>query len=264
MAEVSDASGNWRKPYKELYHLPRLAFSWEYLRRNERFRQTAAGEFARWQKVSVQRGLTIYRGGEAISGNDCLFADLLEAGAGLATVFWNPGSHPSVLRAVASRWRGENSRFSLENCPLPTTLLLGSDGTQHVLIRDRLRSLQMEVRGDSLLQPVSLMVDTGVASIIGDRQDRALQLLRAYRVSAALPQEYFPPDPHAQRLAFVLQALDGWLAGARHRDIAEALYGPDRVARDWTDPREHLRDQVRHAIVRGRALMDHGYRAFLA
>lgn len=264
MSEVSDASGGWRKPYTELYHFPRLAFAWEYLRRNERFRRSAAGDFALWRKVSVQGQLTIYRAGEAIGGNDCLFADLLEADAGFATVFWNPTVCPSVLRAVASRWRGENGRFSLEDCPLPTTLLLGSDGTQHVLIRDRLRCLQMEVRGDSLLQSVSLMVDTGPDNIIGDRQDRALRLLRAYRTSATLPQDYFPPDTHAKRLALVLQALDGWLAGARHREIAEAHYGADRVARDWADPREHLRDQVRHAIVRGRALMNHGYRAFLA
>lgn len=62
----------------------------------------------------------------------------------------------------------------------------------------------------------------------------------------------------------VLQALDGWLAGAPYRDIAVALFGEARVEADWTDPRRHLRDRVRRAVRRGRALMGGGYRTFLS
>ncbi|WP_342586884.1 DUF2285 domain-containing protein [Mesorhizobium sophorae] len=55
----------------------------------------------------------------------------------------------------------------------------------------------------------------------------------------------------------------GSLAGASHREIAEALIGKGRVHADWNDPRDHLRDRIRRAVSRGRALMNGGYRDFL-
>jgi hypothetical protein len=58
-------------------------------------------------------------------------------------------------------------------------------------------------------------------------------------------------------------ALDGHLAGVPHRQIAIAMFGEERVARDWSDPGEHMRDAVRRAIARGLALMEGGYRMFL-
>ncbi|WP_245425718.1 DUF2285 domain-containing protein [Mesorhizobium sp. WSM3862] len=64
-------------------------------------------------------------------------------------------------------------------------------------------------------------------------------------------------------MTFVLRALDESLAGASHREIAEALMGEGRVHSDWNDPRDHLRDRIRRAVSRGRALMDGGYRDFL-
>src|SRR4029434_3636488 len=67
----------------------------------------------------------------------------------------------------------------------------------------------------------------------------------------------------SRRLLTVLTALDGYLAGLAQREIAEKLFGPSRVRRDWRDPGGHLRDQVRRAIGRGRTLMSGGYLAFL-
>ncbi|WP_363225058.1 DUF2285 domain-containing protein [Mesorhizobium sp.] len=73
----------------------------------------------------------------------------------------------------------------------------------------------------------------------------------------------FSPERHGPRLTFVLRALDGSLAGASHRELAEALVGQRRVHADWRDPRDHLRDRIRRAVSRGRALMNGGYRDFL-
>jgi hypothetical protein len=61
----------------------------------------------------------------------------------------------------------------------------------------------------------------------------------------------------------VLRALDGSIAGASHREIGAVLFGKARVERDWADPGDHLRDNVRRAIKRGRSLMNGGYSKFL-
>jgi hypothetical protein len=59
-----------------------------------------------------------------------------------------------------------------------------------------------------------------------------------------------------------LQALDASIAGASHRDIAEAIFGPKAVTSRW-HPDSELRAQVRHLIRRARALMNGGYRTLL-
>lgn len=56
-----------------------------------------------------------------------------------------------------------------------------------------------------------------------------------------------------------LQALDGALAGASQRRIAEVLYGRERVCRDWHAD-SALRGQLRHSLARAFALMHGGYR----
>ena len=62
--------------------------------------------------------------------------------------------------------------------------------------------------------------------------------------------------------AHTLQALDGTLAGARLREVAEALYGPATVAADWHAD-SALRARVRRLAQRGTVLMRGGYRRLL-
>jgi hypothetical protein len=57
-----------------------------------------------------------------------------------------------------------------------------------------------------------------------------------------------------------LQALDAALAGASHRDIAQALFGSDAVAARWHADGE-LRASVRHLLRRAEAYMRGGYLA---
>lgn len=56
-----------------------------------------------------------------------------------------------------------------------------------------------------------------------------------------------------------LQALDGVLAGASQRRIAQVLYGGERVRQDWHAD-SALRGQLRHSLARAFALTRGGYR----
>jgi hypothetical protein len=88
---------------------------------------------------------------------------------------------------------------------------------------------------------------------------RSLACFNDLLCAGRLLGRYFTSEPRQRRLADVLRCLDAALQGVSHRDIATAIYGPKRVGADWRDPREHLRDSVRRAIGRGRALMRGGY-----
>jgi hypothetical protein len=59
-----------------------------------------------------------------------------------------------------------------------------------------------------------------------------------------------------------LQALDGMLAGASLREVAEALFGGDAVTADWHADGA-LRARIRRLVRRGDALMRGGYRRLL-
>jgi hypothetical protein len=65
-----------------------------------------------------------------------------------------------------------------------------------------------------------------------------------------------------RRLRRMLQAVDGHLTGASYRDIANAMYGAERVAADpWKT--SALRDSTIALVRDGRALIDGGYRTLL-
>jgi hypothetical protein len=137
------------------------------------------------------------------------------------------------------------------------------DGRRHVVFSEEGRYLQIEVFGDLDLNHARFMVE--VVTPPGRRLTDHIQaitrfadLARCGRLRPAL----YPPHARGRRLSSVLQALDGALAGATHRDIAVALFGESRVGLDWTHPAGNMRDRVRKAITRGRFLMNGGYRQF--
>ena len=136
------------------------------------------------------------------------------------------------------------------------------DGRQHLLFSESGCALQLDIRGTSLSEPVRLLTD----AVLPAAHLRA-RLVALEGLANIIGRGRFPDhrmiEPRGRRLRVVLQALDGWLAGAPYREIAVALFGEARVEADWRDPRDHLRDQVRRAVRRGRELMRGGYRKLL-
>ena len=85
-----------------------------------------------------------------------------------------------------------------------------------------------------------------------------LDKLAAARAGPAVAVKRRPSQTMLLEL-HTLQALDGTLAGASLRTVADVLYGPDAVAADWHADGP-LRARVRRLVHRGRKLMCGGYR----
>src|SRR5260370_25880872 len=129
----------------------------------------------------------------------CFFADPPDHDATAATVFWRPEACPHVLPVTA--FPGvSSSPFLIAILPHPTALLVLPDGSQHLLARDDVRSLQLAVQGLSLLEPVRLRTD----AIFDGRHLRArlaaLEGLNALVNTQRLPDHLFPIDPRSRRL----------------------------------------------------------------
>ena len=90
--------------------------------------------------------------------------------------------------------------------------------------------------------------------------------LPGYELQARVIRGEVPrPSPRqVTRMALLhlraLQALDARQAGARHRDIAGALFGAEAVQERWNADSE-LRAQLRHLLMRAEGLMRGGYLA---
>jgi hypothetical protein len=123
------------------------------------------------------------------------------------------------------------------------------------------RTLQLAVVGADIACPVRITTAIPVRVQRFTAHLRMAKCLHELCSKGRLPRDR--PHPGRRRLRIVLQALDGWLAGASHRDISCALFGDKRTKADWTDPSGHLRDTTRRAILRGRLLMNGGYKALL-
>ena len=142
-------------------------------------------------------------------------------------------------------------------------VLMRDDECQHLLVANEGCTLQLRVSGASLLQPVHLLCDALLPPRAFAPRMLLLRRLGALQAAGRLRSSLDPPDPRSRRLSLVLAALDLRCAGASDREIAVALFGRERVEADWSDPGEHLRDRVRRAVRRGRALMNGGYRRLL-
>jgi len=193
------------------------------------------------------------------------FADTRSLDATSARVIWDPIQFPRLPRLMALEAGSVPGAaiFRIPDLSLGR-LTVHHAGMQIVLMTQSALALQLNVHGADLATPVHLFADVG--SMPSMRPERALvhAAINDLQNSGRFRSGSFPAEPRGARLRLILQALDGSLAGASHQDIAMEIFGPDRVAQAWRDPRSHLRDSVRRAISRGRMLMMGGYRQFVS
>lgn len=189
------------------------------------------------------------------------FADPPELGASHARVLWDPDVCSTVCHARAED--ADSGGICLLSLATRSIVLRTPDGTQHVLIENSGRRIQLAIIGTDISRPVRL---TTVIPVQGP--ELAVRLWMAKCLNdlcgkGTLPVGHLPKDARQRRLRAVLQALDGSLAGASHREICCALLGEKRTDADWAAPSEHLRHTISRAIRRGRLLMSGEYKSLL-
>lgn len=266
MSSQQSVPADWHQSYKSLQFLSSLSWSWEFVRRNPTFRRKWSEARPAWEEAGIVQGMRIVRIASPRPREPlpCVWSASPDADAFQAAIAWSGDAVPAVLKAVAvpSRYAFGARILDLDSLAVEKILII--DGTrQSLVLRNGPRSLQLDVKGTPLTEIVALFVDTKLVSGDPAAQLRAFDCLRDLRATGELRGKHFPPLRRGARLAVVLQALDGYLAGASHRELATTILGRERVERDWNDPSQQLRDYVRRAIASGVALMERGYKDFL-
>ncbi len=255
-AELSAIASDQDDPasYQWMHNLPKLGWAWEFLRRDPQYR----AEYCASRKSAERSGPVV-----PTPEPWCLlrFADP-DMDCRKADIFWRKEACPSVLPLSSAPLASEESWTGLPLDKMRCRVSMIEQGDiHHVLFAEEGRSLQLEVQGPLtravLLTPALLRRQAAPDRLI------AMRRLNDVVTHGVLRPQLFPPERRGTRLVKVILALDGWLSGAHHREIAIKLFGAKRVANDWSNGGEHLRDQVRRAINTGRELMEGGYRKLL-
>jgi hypothetical protein len=175
-------------------------------------------------------------------------------------VLWDPALCPAVLPTVAVRTPPSAAAAPFQpRRAIRTDMFREGSGREHVRLRQGREEVQLAVSGATLLDAPYLLIELAIPDDIARTRLAAIAAFNRLWQGRFLAGPSRPEARPSPRLALVLRALDGYLAGASQQQIAISLFGPRRVEREWREPGGYIRDRVRRAISRGRHMMTSGY-----
>jgi len=247
-AELLPPTMDWRDSdsYLWITALPRPALAWEFVRRSPSYR--AAYQLSDTPERELGSSWPMVR----------LEDPHLDARHALPAWTGVVSDEILPLQTGADPQEAIRAAIDIDRLRCRMTTIEEETGTTHVLFAERGRQLHLAVEahpavGLGLLTPALAPMPVTV------KRTLALRRLSDLAEHGELRAHLYPAEPRAPRFARILQALDGALAGARHRDIAVSLFGERRVTQDWASPDNHLRDHVRRAVAQGRTMMANGF-----
>lgn len=245
--ELSSPTIDWRDSdsYQWVTTLPRPALAWEFVRRSPSYRAAYQSSDMSERQLGLQWPMVR------------LEDPRLDARH--AVPAWSDLVCDEILplRTGAQPQEAVRAVINLERLRCRMTTIEDAD-TTHVLFAERGRQLHLAVEIDSAAG-LALMTPAVAPMPLTVKRTLALRRLSDLAEHGELRGHLYPAESRAPRFARILQALDGALSGARHRDIAVSLFGERRVKQDWASPDNHLRDHVRRAVAQGRSMMADGF-----
>jgi hypothetical protein len=240
-------------------------WAWEFLRRNGAYcfdyRMNRAGQP---MAVSHVSGATIYRPQRRFLAAEwwglSLFADPNKSALD-QDIFWLPTARRHAVQCQTNPSNDSNSEaLSLETfCGRRAVLALPE--LEQISIRAPRISADLINRCGTMLFGSSnvsfLHHGIGTAS----RHHETLRILQ--RLTQKTANDDFRSEPQSNKYHDYLVALEGRLAGLSYRDIAEILYGPERIGPCWADDSRGYKSKIIRAAKSGLALMNGGYRDLL-
>ena len=268
MAHALRTGTAWDKEKKDYAYtrgLDKPGWAWEFLRRNSVF-QLSAEQANTAHPLTCKHvdGTHIYKADEPHHDAEMwglsAFPNLLTSAVD-GHIFWHPRALSAQLRLRLTPCSGNTvEAFALGDFKCRKAILCQAGEEQLVLQRGT-ESVRLTACGHSLLEPCIHAIFEIEGFAKAQTSMGALhRLLELRHVMEENPQVH---SLHNAKWHDYLIALDGHLAGRSYRDIAEILYGPDRIGPYWTDDSRGYKSKVRRAVRSGLALMNGGYRDLL-
>lgn len=193
------------------------------------------------------------------------FAEHPELEAPDARIIWHADIDPATLRvAVIPVDHAGPDHLEVARLARWLSVVVDGQGREHAVLSDGWRHIRIDVESGCLAEGGLVLLEyrlTGLASAQSTVSNlrRFLQLAIHCRFGAPL----VPREPRMTRWVTLLRVSDALQAGASQREIGRALFGEERVNREWEGRSDSLRSRVRRLVVDARAMARGGYRLLL-
>jgi len=256
--------------------LPYAAWAWEYLRRNRDYARDFHSSLAgRARPIPLNTGAVLIRKRrrwrDAERWGLLCFADP-ERSCDDANIFWRPDLLAAALPIQLVRLGNTDSHIvserhdeiELRRLQTRRVILDTVDGTRPIALCGRRFWVQLVCdRPASVGERCAIEVKINSTLHYQRKLDTANQLLSLYH-SAGGKISLIGRSRDSTRLAQGLIAIDIVNAGGSHRDVAEAIYGADKVAERWGGPPHYYEDWARRLVARARFMVNEGYLGLLS
>ncbi|WP_067736038.1 DUF2285 domain-containing protein [Novosphingobium naphthalenivorans] len=178
-----------------------------------------------------------------------------------ARLIWRADLDPGTLAvtAVPAEARDPDAIDPATLAPW-LTLVTGTDGREHAVLSDGLRHIRLDVVSGTLGDGPVILGYCLSGTVSAAPKILPLRRLIALAGERRFLSSLFPADPRVARWIEALRVHDALTEGASQREIAQVLYGAERVASDWHDGSDFLRSRVRRLAAEARRLAKGGYR----
>lgn len=254
-----------REDYAYTRELDFTGWAWEFLRRNEAFRRECRlNRVGHPTAIRLVSGTTLYRPRRRFLAAEewglALFVDP-DKTALEADVFWLPEQLRYVVQCHCKPTNDNGAEQLSLHLFHGRRAVLSGPAHEQVTVQGTRKSASLVVTSGSILFGKSAVMFLHEGLNSATRHHETLTNLRQLTIEAA-NVEVTKACPDYKYLDYLI-ALDGQLEGRTYRDIAEVLYGKDRVGTHWTDDTRWMKSKVRRAVAQGLALMNGGYRDLL-
>jgi hypothetical protein len=159
--------------------------------------------------------------------------------------------------------RAVQADLDVATLPLRATVLQRQSRPEEILLSDGAVHIRLLLRSGSVSQgPVRLRFALrGLVDL--ERQTMTLRQIVALARTGTLPDRLVDRPGKAQQLIILLRVHDALAEGATQRDIAQTLFGTDRMASGWKADSDHLRSRIRRMVRQQEEIVGGGYRRLL-
>ncbi|MGL4287399.1 MAG: DUF2285 domain-containing protein [Phreatobacter sp.] len=143
-------------------------------------------------------------------------------------------------------------------------IAVGPEGREHAVLSDGFHHIRLDIEEGRLEGQEAVLLHYRLRGLASAETRmlplrRLLDLCRHRRFARSL----FPRDARIDRGIEMLRVHDAIGQGATQREIGAALFGDERVARDWGGESDSLRSRVRRLMREARTMALGGYRQLM-
>jgi hypothetical protein len=196
------------------------------------------------------------------SPGGCTLAEHPDLQAPEARIIWHADFDPGTLGVVAvPADPSDPDSIRIDRIAPWLTIAIDEIGREHAVLSDGWHHIRLDIEEGCLAGQDAVLLQYRVHGLASAETvllplRRFLDLCRHRRFARSL----FPRDSRIDRGIEMLRVHDAIGQGASQREIGAALFGDERVGRDWNVGSDSLRSRIRRLISDARSMAHGGYR----